>query len=87
MQLPDLARSAAKLDGMLLSTLLQHGGLPQALLAELLPAAPSRVVHSLHQLHLAGLVEKAGDEWQPTPTGYPAVRRFLAEEGFLVDDL
>lgn len=86
-QLPDLAGGATPLDGMVLYALLQHGGLPQAILADLLPAATSQVVYSLYQLRRAGLVQIEGDEWQPTPAGYPAVRRFLAEEGFLVDDL
>ena len=86
-QLPDLVGGTTPLDGMVLYALLQHGGLPQAILADLLPAAISQVVYSLYQLRRAGLVQTESDEWQPTPAGYPAVRRFLAEEGFLVDDL
>lgn len=86
-QLPDLAGGATPLDGMLLYTLLQHGGLAQNLTAALLPEPPSRVAYALHQLCLGGLVEEVAGEWRPTALGYPAVRRFLAQEGFLVDGL
>lgn len=86
-QLPDLAGGATRLDGMLLYTLLLHGGLSQRLIAALLPEPPSRVAYALRQLCLGGLVEEAEGEWRPTALGYPAVRRFLAQEGFLVDGL
>jgi len=87
MHLPDLAGSAKSLDGMLLYTLLLHGGLARHLLTDLLPFSPGQLLERLHRLRVAGVVEESGDVWGPTPVGYPAIRRFLEEEGFLVDAL
>lgn len=87
MHLPDLVGSATSLDGMLLYTILLHGGLAHQLAADLLPFSPGEVVDRLHRLRAGGVVEQNGEVWNPTPVGYPAIRRFLGEEGFLVDEL
>lgn len=87
MHLPDLAGSAKSLDGILLYSLLLHDGLARHLLIDLLPFSPSQLLDRLHSLQVAGVVEQNEEVWGPTPVGYPAIRRFLEEEGFLVDAL
>lgn len=87
MHLPDLAGSAKSLDGILLYTLLLHGGLARHFLIDLLPFSPGQLLDRLHKLRVAGVLEESGEVWGPTPAGYPAIRRFLEEEGFLVDAL
>lgn len=86
-QLPDLAGDASSLDAMVLYTLLQHGGLAQRILPQLLPFASSEIVYALHRLRRVGVVCQERDEWKLTALGYPGVRRFLTEEGYLIDEL
>lgn len=70
---------------LLLHTLLLHRGVSHRLLPELLPGLASEFGQDLHQLRAAGLVEREHGEWRVTALGYPAVRAFLQDEGFLVD--
>lgn len=86
-QLPDLAGDTTSLDAMVLYTLLQHGGLAQRILPQLLPLPSSEIVYTLQRLRRVGVVSQEGDEWKPSALGYPGVRRFLTEEGYLVDEL
>ncbi len=96
-QLPDLTGGANHADGMVLQSILLHGQLSQGILAELLPFAPSQTLSTLHRLRSGGFLQRdgtqgdetRGDEsmWKPAPTGYPAIHRFLTNEGFLVDQL
>ncbi len=70
-----------------LHTLLLHDGLPGELLAQLLPFPESQIQGSLHVLRRAGVVYRDQDRWRVTMAAYPAVRKFLANEGYLVDAL
>jgi hypothetical protein len=72
---------------LVLHALLVHDGLPAGLLPELLPLIPGEVGRSLARLQAVGLVAQDAGLWRVTPLGYPAVRRLLASEGFLVDAL
>ncbi|HRJ42511.1 MAG: hypothetical protein KJZ86_12735 [Caldilineaceae bacterium] len=85
--LPDLTGRASKEDGMVLYTLLLHGTLPRHLLAELLPLPPTRIIRSLQHLRQEGVAQRAGDIWSVAALGYPAARRWLQDEGYLVDEL
>ncbi len=83
---PPVPSSADGDQAFILHALLLHNGLPAALLPRLLPIAPSRVNGLLLQLADAGLVEQVGDVWQVAPLGYPAVRQFLLDDGYLTDE-
>ena len=78
---PGLLRAHAAL----LHTLLLHTGLTAGLLAQLLPLATPSVEAALACLETAGLVTRRENEWRISPTGYPAVRQFLRDDGYLID--
>ena len=69
----------------LLHTLLLHAGLTRATLAPLLPLALSSAEAALARLEDAELVIRHEDEWRISPMGYPIVRRFLRDDGYLID--
>lgn len=71
---------------LVLHTLLLHGGMTAGLLAGLLPLSYSQVRRILHFFWEAGLLAYQAQSWQVSLLGYPAVRQFLAQEGYLVDD-
>jgi hypothetical protein len=74
--------------GFVLHTLLLHNGLPAEWLPKLLPLFPHAGLATLFRLETAGLVERQDDGlWRVAPLGYPAVRSFLKNEGYLTDDL
>lgn len=86
LHLPLVPRSAGTTEAIILQTLLLHGGATAELLELLLPLSHNQVRHALHELMEANLVEiKADDRWQVTLLGYPAVRQFTENEGYLVD--
>lgn len=70
----------------ILHTLLIHGGMSVDLLAEMLPLSYNEVRRILHFFEAANLLEKTETGWVVSLLGYPAVRQFLAHEGYLVDD-
>lgn len=70
-----------------LHTLLLHDGLPGELLVQILPFPESQTQDSLHLLRRAGVLGRDQDRWRVTAWGYPAVRKYLANEGYLVDAL
>ncbi|MDI6854199.1 MAG: hypothetical protein QME75_11435 [Deltaproteobacteria bacterium] len=70
---------------LILHTLLLHNGVSNRLLPELLPGLAAVLGQDLHKLRAAGLVELEHGEWRVTALGYPAVREFLEEGGYLVD--
>jgi predicted transcriptional regulator len=73
-------------ESIVLHALLLHGGASADLLERLLPLSHSQVRQVLRQLMTAGLVEVRPDRcWQVTTLGYPAVRQFMENEGYLVD--
>ncbi len=66
--------------------LLLHGYLPNEALRVALPLNPKEIMHGLHSLHIQGLIDSVQDRWYVTPAGYPAVRRALESEGYLIDE-
>ncbi|MDD3581865.1 MAG: hypothetical protein PHW74_12695 [Desulfobacca sp.] len=68
----------------ILQMLLLHNGLTAPVLSELLPYASSEVRQTLYYLDHVGLVATEQEIWRVTPLAYPAVRRFLEGEGYLV---
>ncbi len=68
-----------------LHALLLHAGLTTGLLAQLLPLATPSVEATLACLETAGLVVQRENEWRISPAGYPTVRQFLRDDGYLTD--
>lgn len=86
LHLPSLPRSAGTTESIILQTLLLHGGATAELLEYLLPLSHNQVRHALHELMEANLVEiEANNRWRVTMLGYPPVRQFMENEGYLVD--
>jgi hypothetical protein len=69
----------------ILHTLLLHGGMTAELLAALLPLSYNQVRRILHFFWDAELLEQVAETWRVRLFAYPAVRQFLAHEGYLVD--
>jgi hypothetical protein len=84
---PELPSSADRHDLMLLHSLLLHDGLPAGVLDRLLPLSLGAVMERLYRMRAAGLVKTENGLWRITLLGYPAVRRAMADEDMLVDDL
>ncbi len=85
-ELPLVPRLAGTADSIILHTLLLHGGATTGVLELLLPLSHNQVRQTLHQLMEWMLVENKPDgRWQVTLAGYPAVRQFMENEGYLVD--
>lgn len=72
---------------LLLHALLLHGGLPEALLSEVLPFSFTQALSGLRQLQARGAVACREGRWQVTPLGYVNVRYLLEERAYLVDAL
>ncbi len=68
-----------------LHTLLLHAGLIGSVLNQLLPLATISVEATLACLEAAGLVMRRESEWLISPAGYPAIRQFLRDDGYLTD--
>ncbi|MCP5097922.1 MAG: hypothetical protein GY943_20435 [Chloroflexi bacterium] len=69
----------------ILHTLLLHGDMTAQLLADLLPLSFNQVRHILHFFWEAEIVEQSDNVWRVSILAYPAVRQFLANEGYLID--
>ncbi len=87
LELPSMPAQAGKEHAFVAQSLLIHGGLPKDLLAPLLPLPAGAAERALEELRLAGLVQNVAGEWTVTALGYPAVRSYLRQEGYGVDDL
>ena len=84
--LPSVPQSAGTTESIILHTLLLHDGVTAGLLELLLPYSHSQVRQVLHQLMEVDLVEITADKrWRVTLLGYPTVRNFMENEGYLVD--
>lgn len=68
-----------------LHALLLHSGMTAEWLDQVLPYSDNQVRQIMYRLRSAGLVNMTNGIWRVTLLGYPAVRRFLASEGYLVD--
>ncbi|MDD4071534.1 MAG: hypothetical protein PHY78_04105 [Desulfobacterales bacterium] len=72
---------------LVLHCLMIHGELDARLLANLLPMSDSDVMQAIMYLRSKGLIYQNKNRWYATAIGYPAVRRFLSNEGYLVDSI
>ncbi len=70
---------------LVLHALLLQGGVPAALLADLLPLPHHRCMAVLLRLHDLGLVHLQGDRWIVADLGYPTVGQILRGRDFLTD--
>ena len=70
---------------ILLHSLLLHNGLSQSILAEILPFSSNVIKRMVLMLKDAGLIEENEGRWKVSPSGYPIVRLYLNEEGYLTD--
>ncbi|MCB0064209.1 MAG: hypothetical protein KDE19_18930 [Caldilineaceae bacterium] len=87
LELPVVATALNGDHAFILHTLLLHNGLPEELLAQLLPISSTRVLRALRYLQTHKLVTIGKHGWQVTPIAYPAIRSHLRNEGYLVDEL
>jgi len=85
LNLPSLPPGAGIAEAFVLHTLLLHGGLPGELLPQLLPLHATQILKSVHGLRAASLLQEEAGAWYVTALGYPAVRQFLRNEGYLVN--
>ena len=86
LELPTLPQEARHEHAFVLHALLLHNGVDAEVLAELLPMSEMHQSEILHLLEDAQLVETREDHWYVGALGYPAVRAFLRDGEFLVDD-
>ncbi len=82
---PALPLEPAREIAFILHALLLHHGLAADLLTTVLPLPPDSISAILLQLAAAGIVREDGPAWRVTALGYPAVRRFLKNNGHLTD--
>jgi hypothetical protein len=85
LELPGVPLGRGNRLAFILHTLLLHNGVATRLLPELLPNLSHQLSRDLHELRDAGLTTQEQEVWRVTPLGYPAIRDFLAREGYLVD--
>ncbi|MEW6708751.1 MAG: hypothetical protein AB1403_02925 [Candidatus Riflebacteria bacterium] len=83
-KMPAVSQQAAS---FLLQFLLLHDGLPPDLIHELLGFEKDQVVSLLHSLKKAGIVVAERGLWRVSWQGYPEVRRFLAQQDYLLDSM
>ncbi len=87
LDLPEVPSNSGHYEAMVLHTLLLHNGLPhdKRLLPRLLPLSTHHAVETILRLEDAGLVAKGEEEWRVGVLGYTAVRAFIQNKGYMVD--
>jgi hypothetical protein len=83
---PGLPKNAGRNHAFILHSLLLHDTLDMDMLAKLLPERHLHFGQILYDLSDNGLIELVDEQWRVSPKGYPVVRAFLKNEGFLTDD-
>ncbi len=83
---PSLPKKMGRYHAFILHSLLLHDMLDMETLTKLLPARQHHLGQILYELSDNGLIELFDDQWRVSPKGYPVVRAFLKNEGFLTDD-
>lgn len=86
LQLPTVPGGLGTEESLVLHMILLHGGASAALIADLTPHSHNEVRRILQIFWQANLLEKDEDQWQVSLLAYPAVRGYLANEGYLVDE-
>ncbi len=87
LSLPTIPTWIERQEEFVLDSLLLHGGLDAASLAQILSVPTSQVNRWLLRLQHAGLIRLDQDEWNVECLAYPAVREHLGGEGFQTDGL
>lgn len=82
---PAIPEGAGRDEAFVLHALLLHDGVSVSLLDRLLPLSSERVTEIADRLEGADLVIRADGMWRVSALGYPAARRFLQANGYLVD--
>ncbi|GAB4271591.1 MAG: B3/4 domain-containing protein [Candidatus Rifleibacteriota bacterium] len=85
--LPKLPANNGQATVFLLLFLLIHDGLPPDVIFELLDFEKDLIVSILHRLKKAGILVAERGLWRISWAGYPEVRRFLAQEDYLLDSM
>jgi len=85
--LPKMPAAPGQAASFLLQFLLLHDGLPPDMIYELLDFGKDQMVSLLHRLRKAGIVIAERGLWRVSWQGYPEVRRFLAQEDYLLDSM
>ncbi len=83
--MPAMPHARGSVQALILHTLLIHNGLCGEVLFGLLPFPANQIMAGVVWLENQRLVECTQDRWQVTPNAYATVRRFLGDEGFLID--
>ncbi len=83
---PGLPKKVGRYHAFILHSLLLHDKLDMDMLKKLLPVSYPQIGQTLYDLSDNGLIEFVDDQWRISPKGYPVVREFLKNEGFLTDD-
>ncbi len=84
-ELPVVPEGAGQADAFLLLFLLQHDGLTAETIFALLNFGRDQLISLLNRLQKAGVVVFENNVWRASWQGYPAIRRFLAEQDHLQD--
>lgn len=83
--LPTMPSDIGQAGAFLLLFLLQHDGLKTDMIFDLLSFGKDQLIGLLNRLQKSGIVVNENDVWRASWQGYPAVRRFLAEQDHLQD--
>lgn len=84
-ELPRVPEGGGQAAAFLLLFLLQHDGLRTETIFELLDLGRDQLISLLNRLQKAGIVVLENNVWRASWQGYPATRRFLAEQDHLQD--
>lgn len=84
-ELPKVPEGVGQAGAFLLLFLLQHDGLKTETIFELLNFGKDQLISLLNRLQKAGIIVLENNVWRAGWQGYPAIRRFLAEQDHLQD--
>ena len=82
---PELPFGAGYEEAFVLHSLLLHNGLPLESLKKTLPLSSDQVMETLSRLEGNRLLIRENAIWKVAAQGYPAVRQFLLDQGYLTD--
>ncbi len=83
---PGLPKKVSRHHAFILHSLLLHDTLDMDMLVKSLPLRHLHFGQTLYDLSDNGLIEFIDDQFRVSPKGYPVVRSFLRNEGFLTDE-
>lgn len=86
-EIPQIPAKIGQQAAFLLLFLLQHGGLSTEAIFALLLFDKDQLIALLIRLQKSGIIVNESDIWRISWLGYPATRRFLAEQDLLQDSM